>query len=106
MAQLQVKQQRKIDEAALEQLLLDKRLWGIATKVVVNHDVVEQLYIEGKLTDNDLRSIDAGNGITLALKVGEKDIQRKHEGHSEQGGDGTLHDRTPSQDVEEVGRDD
>lgn len=59
----------KVDTGALEQLLDDKGLWLMATRRQVDHSLVEQLFIEGKLTDDDLRSINQGSSITLALSV-------------------------------------
>lgn len=56
------------DRGALAQLIVDKNLWAECTRVTVDDDLVEQAYIEGKLTDNDLRSINAAM-VTLSLKV-------------------------------------
>lgn len=64
-----------IDDGALAQLLVDKNLWASGTSRRVDHDLVEQLFIEGKLTDSDLRSISIeGSEITFALKVGLNDV--------------------------------
>ena len=63
----------KVDDHILEQLLVDKNLHIDAMKRVVDHDAVEQLYLNGKLTDDDLRSIGVEPTVTLALIVEEID---------------------------------
>lgn len=69
---LQIRQSRpKPDEGLLEQLIESKGLWDECKKEVVDHNLVEQAYIEGKLTDDDLRSIGAETTITTALIVEE-----------------------------------
>lgn len=66
----------KTDTGALEQLLVDKNLWAECTRVQVDTSLVEQAYIEGKLTDNDLREIMGVSKPQVALYVTEvkKDI--------------------------------
>lgn len=67
---LQLKSGRaKIEDGVLEQLLLEKGLLDQALRPQLDHDLVEQLFLEGKLTDDDLRSIHGGADITLALSV-------------------------------------
>lgn len=69
---LQLKQ-RKVspDEAALEQLITDRGFWDLCKKEVLDHDLVEQLYVEERLTDTDLRSIGKDSQIVPTLIVEE-----------------------------------
>lgn len=74
LAQIDVKRTKtRPDETLLEQLLMRKNLWGQAVKIVVDHAAVEQLYLTGRITDHDLRSIGAENKVTLALRVEKVD---------------------------------
>lgn len=59
----------KIEEHQLEQLIVDKNLAADCMRLRVDHDLVEQAFIEGKITDQDLRSINGGSDITIALLV-------------------------------------
>lgn len=76
-AVLQVKKTKPVpDELALEILLQKKGLWDKAKKEVIDHNLVKQLYIEGELTDDDLREIIAEPKIITALIVEEvNDVQ-------------------------------
>lgn len=96
---------RRVDPAVLEQLIVDKNLWGECTRRKVDEDLVEQAYIEGKITDSDLRSINAGPEIQLALKVVKNDVQSNNEGVGGRQGARTLHDRTHSEDFTQIGGD-
>lgn len=88
-----------IDEGALEQLIVDKNLAAECMRLKVDHDLVEQLYIEGKITDNDLRAIDAGAKLTPVLVVERvvDGVQRQNDGRGERAGDRALHDRPHSE---------
>lgn len=70
---LQVKRSKtnfNADEGALQQLLIDKDLWEDTKMEVANRDIVKQLWIEGQLTDDDLRSIlPTPKDPTTALQV-------------------------------------
>lgn len=70
-ATVQVKRSMpKADEGALQQLLVDKGLWDETKMEVANRNIVKQLWLEGRLTDSDLRSIVSGpKDPTTALKV-------------------------------------
>lgn len=87
-AHVQIKRSKpKVDDVQLEQLLRDKNLWTLGCKEVPDHSCVEQMYIEGVITDDDLRAINDGSNITVALTV--KDI--KEEGEIDvQGNDESL----------------
>lgn len=58
-----------MDQGALEQLLYEKGLLSQCLRPTIDHSLVEQLYLEGRLTDDDLRSINQGSEIQLALSV-------------------------------------
>ena len=61
----------KYDSLLLHDLLVKKKAkWCF--KLVPDLDLVEQAYIEGYLSDIDLRAINKGSNISLALEV-EKD---------------------------------
>lgn len=106
---VQTKRRQKVDDSALEQLLVNKGLWDQCKKEVVDHDLVEQAYIEGKITDKELRSIDGGRDVYLALTV-EKVETDGIQGDDESGrggeGDRTLHDRIHSKDPAQISGDD
>lgn len=95
------------DELALETLITERGLWDKCKKEVVDPDLVQQAYIEGDLTDSDLRSVYVNGGVTYALKVEEvkEDVQADDEGVREGGGTGALHDWALSEAAEEVSRD-
>lgn len=60
----------KYDPYELEDLLRQKGLWVVAKKEVVDEDFVETLFINGILTDADIRSVISDPGSPqLALKV-------------------------------------
>lgn len=65
------KTRNDVNELELEGILLAKGLWNLASKEVIDHDLVEQLYLEGRLTDSDLRSIRVPKSI-LSLHVEAK----------------------------------
>lgn len=58
------------DPAELEQLIYDKGLWEECTRSQVDESLVEQAFIEGKITDTDLRAIRKST-VNLALTVDE-----------------------------------
>lgn len=73
-AKLQVRRSKpKVDEALLEALLSKKCLLDLCLVEVIDHSIVESMYLQGRLTDDDLRSIGAEPKITLALIVEEID---------------------------------
>lgn len=72
IANLQVKRSKpQPDDAALEHLLIEKGLLQYAIKEVIDHDAVEEMFIKGELTDEDLRSIGAEPKVIMALTVEE-----------------------------------
>lgn len=74
-AQLQVKRGNpKPDIGILEQILEEKGLWEECTRVQVDESLVEQAFIEGKLTDSDMRQINGGSDIGLALKIDRREM--------------------------------
>lgn len=76
--EIQAKQvNRKVDEGALEQLLIEKHLWERAVRVQLDLDYVRHLYLEEQLTDEDLRSIGGGTDIQLALTKVEPECTKE-----------------------------
>lgn len=79
---LEVRRQKpQVDEVALEQLIVDKNLAPECMTLKVDHDLVAQAYIEGKITDEDLREVNRGQHVTVALKVDKvkRDVQTDDE---------------------------
>lgn len=70
------------DEDALAGLLEVKGLWKEACKEVIDENLVKSLYLQGKLTDDDLRSVLKPSTITTALTVDkvDEDVQGHNEG--------------------------
>lgn len=56
-AEIQVRDRTSLDEFAAEEVLLRLGLWPNASKVVVDPDAVESLYLQGYISDADLREM-------------------------------------------------
>lgn len=64
----------RVDEIVLETLLRNKGYWSEVKKEVPDHDLVEQLFIEEKLTDDDLRAIGVTKDPIMAISIREIDV--------------------------------
>lgn len=56
-AEIQIRDRTSLDELAAEEILIRLGLWPNATKIVVDPDAVESLYLQGMISDNDLREM-------------------------------------------------
>ena len=57
LVNIQVKDRTVLDELAAEGVLLRLRLWPNATKTVIDPDAVESLYLQGMISDAELREM-------------------------------------------------
>jgi hypothetical protein len=55
--EIQVRDRTAIDELAAEEILMGLGLWDECAKQVVDPGAVEGMYLEGKITDHDLRQM-------------------------------------------------
>lgn len=79
------KSKPKIDDAVLWMILGEKNLIEECTSVQLDDNLVKQAFIEGKITDEDLRAFNLGSSITPALSIhaiegGDDDLQANDEG--------------------------
>jgi hypothetical protein len=80
--EVRLRRKQRIDDAALDALLESKGLLDQCSIKVIDYSLVEQAYLDGKLTDTDMREIDAGGVFSQALiveKEGEESVSRDDE---------------------------
>lgn len=74
IVEIQVRDRTSLDEFVAEDVLIRLGLWPNASKVVVDPDAVESLYLQGLISDTDLREMREAKYST-ALIIREVETQ-------------------------------